>query len=97
MPRFFIIYVKRTEKTPRTTTITFTFPDGQTVDYKSDNVILEDFTKPDIIVLPFPFADLSSSKRHPAFILTVYVCVGTVQNSPVSAFGCQDYQSGAAP
>ena len=45
MPRFTVIYVKRTEKTPKATTITFTFPDGQSVDYKSDNVILEDLTK----------------------------------------------------
>lgn len=49
MPRFSIIYVKRTNQTPKTTTITFSFPDGQTVDYKSDNVILEDFTKEKII------------------------------------------------
>lgn len=44
MPRFTVIYVKRTEKTPKATTITFTFPDGQSVDYKSDNVILEELT-----------------------------------------------------
>ncbi len=49
MPRFSIIYVKRTERTPKATTITFSFPDGQTVDYKSDNVILEDFTKEMVI------------------------------------------------
>lgn len=49
MPRFSIIYVKRTDRTPKTTTITFTFPDGQTVDYKSDNVILEDFTKEKVV------------------------------------------------
>ncbi len=42
MPQFSVIYVKRTDKTPKTTTITFTFSDGQTVDYKSDNVILDD-------------------------------------------------------
>lgn len=45
MPGFSIIYVKKTERTPQSTTVTFTFPDGQTVDYKSKNVILEDFTK----------------------------------------------------
>ena len=45
MPRFSVIYVKRTDKTPKATTITFTFPDGQSVDYKSANVILEEFTK----------------------------------------------------
>lgn len=49
MPRFSVIYVKRTDKTPKMTTITFTFPDGQIVDYKSNNVILEDLTKEMII------------------------------------------------
>ncbi len=49
MPRFSVIYVKRTEKTPKTTTITFRFPNGQTVDYQSDNIILEDFTKEKIV------------------------------------------------
>ena len=49
MPRFTVIYVKRTEKTPKVTTITFTFPDGQSVDYKSDNVILEKLTREYII------------------------------------------------
>lgn len=49
MPRFAVIYVKRTDKTPKTTKITFTFPDGQSVDYKSDNVILEELTKEYII------------------------------------------------
>ena len=49
MPRFSVIYIKRTNKTPKATTITFEFPDGQTVDYKSDNVILEDLTKEYIV------------------------------------------------
>ena len=49
MPRFSVIYVKRTERTPKTTTITFTFPDGQEVNYESTNVILEEFTKEYII------------------------------------------------
>lgn len=49
MPRFSVIYVKCTEKTPKTTTVTFTFPDGQAVDYKSDNVILEELTKEYIV------------------------------------------------
>ena len=49
MPRFSVIYIKRTEKTPKTTVITFTFPDGQEVDYESPNVILEEFTKEDIV------------------------------------------------
>ena len=49
MPRFSVIYVKRTERTPKTTTITFTFPDGQEVNYESTNVILEEFTKEYIV------------------------------------------------
>jgi hypothetical protein len=49
MPRFSVIYVKRTEKTPKKTVITFIFPDGQKVDYESDNVILEEFTKEEIV------------------------------------------------
>ncbi|MDE7187042.1 MAG: hypothetical protein K2O13_05995 [Lachnospiraceae bacterium] len=49
MPRFSVIYVKRTDKTPKTTTITFTFPDGQSVVYESDNVILDQFSKEYIV------------------------------------------------
>lgn len=49
LPRFSIIYIKRTDKTPKTTTITFTLPDGQSMDYNSDNVILEELTKEYII------------------------------------------------
>ena len=49
MPRFSVIYIKRTEKTPKTTTITFAFPDGQEVNYKSSNVILDEFTKEEIV------------------------------------------------
>lgn len=45
MPRFSAIYVKKTDKTPKMTRITFTFPDGQSVDYESTNVILEEFTR----------------------------------------------------
>ena len=49
MPRFSVIYVRRTDRTPKTTTITFVFPDGQIVDYRSDNVILEELTKEYIV------------------------------------------------
>jgi hypothetical protein len=49
MPQFSVIYVKRTARTPRTTTVTFTFPDGQSVIYQADNVILEEFTKEYIV------------------------------------------------
>ena len=44
-----MIYVKRTDKTPKSTRITFTFPDGQEVNYESANVILEEFTKEYIV------------------------------------------------
>ena len=40
MPRFSVIYVKRTDRTPKTTSITFTFPDGQSVDYHCGQVLL---------------------------------------------------------
>ncbi len=49
LPRFSVIYVKRTEKTPKTTEITFIFPNGQAVNYESSNVILEEFTKEYIV------------------------------------------------
>ena len=49
MPRFSVIYIKRTDRTPKTTTITFTFPDGQKIDYKSENVILDELTKEEIV------------------------------------------------
>ena len=49
MPRFSVIYIKRTNRTPEKTEITFSFPDGQTVVYKSDNVILENLTKEYIV------------------------------------------------
>lgn len=49
MPRFSVIYVKKTERTPKKTTITFTFPDGKEVDYEADNVILDEISKEQII------------------------------------------------
>ncbi len=49
MPRFSVIYVKKTDRTPDRTIITFTFPDGQQVDYGADNVILERFTRETIV------------------------------------------------
>jgi mRNA interferase MazF len=30
---------------------------------------LEKFVKGDVVILPFPFSDLSSSKKRPAFVL----------------------------
>jgi hypothetical protein len=49
MPNFSIIYVKRTDKTPKKTTIEISFPNGEQVTYESDNVILEEFTKEYIV------------------------------------------------
>ena len=49
MPRFAVIYIKRTDKTPKTTQITFIFPDDQKINYESDNVILEEFTRESIV------------------------------------------------
>ncbi|MCI8300103.1 MAG: hypothetical protein HFI69_07110 [Lachnospiraceae bacterium] len=49
MPRFSVICVKKTDRTPTMTKITFTFPDGKRIDYESANVILEEFTKEYII------------------------------------------------
>ena len=49
LPKFVVIYVKRTKRTPDQTRITFIFPDGQQVDYVCDNVILENFTKEYIV------------------------------------------------
>ena len=49
IPQFAVVYIKKTASTPKTTTVTFVFPDGQKVDYKSDNVILEELTKEYIV------------------------------------------------
>ncbi len=49
MPQFSVIYIKKTDKTPKATTITFQFPDGQTVDYVSENMIIENLTREHII------------------------------------------------
>ena len=45
LPHFSVIYVKRTERTPGRTVVTFVFPDGREAEYGSDNVILENLTK----------------------------------------------------
>lgn len=49
MSRFSVIYIKRTKRTPAVMTVTFLFPDGQSVEYTSDNAILEELTKEDIV------------------------------------------------
>ena len=49
MPHFTVIYIKNSSKTPRTTTIAYQFPDGQTHEYSSENVFLSEITKEEII------------------------------------------------
>ena len=49
MPSFTGVYIKSTEKTPKTTTITYQYPDGTTYDYTTDNVFLIDLTREEII------------------------------------------------
>ena len=49
MPHFTVIYIKNSSKTPRTTTIAYQFPDGQTHEYSSYNVFLSEITKEEII------------------------------------------------
>lgn len=48
-PRFAVIYIKRSGKTPKKTTITFRTPDGQELIYEAENVILDDFSKEYIV------------------------------------------------
>jgi hypothetical protein len=48
-PRFAVIYIKRSGKTPKKTTITFRAPDGQELIYEAENVILNDFSKEYIV------------------------------------------------
>lgn len=46
------------------------------------------FVKGDVVVVPFPFSDLSDSKRRPALVITdltgddVILCMITTQNRP---------------
>jgi hypothetical protein len=48
-PRFAVIYIKRSGKTPKKTTITFRAPDGQELVYEAENVILDEFSKEYIV------------------------------------------------
>ena len=49
MKHFAVIYMIRSNRTSRQTEITFTFPDGQEVLYKADNILLDELTKEHII------------------------------------------------
>ncbi|MBO4337588.1 MAG: hypothetical protein J5842_05915 [Lachnospiraceae bacterium] len=74
LPSYTVIYIKRTEKTPLATNITYNFPNGQSVDYSTKNVFIDDLTKEEIIdkklyvYIPFYVArsekELSTEKNY---------------------------------
>jgi hypothetical protein len=49
MPHFSVIYIRKTDNTPRKTKIIFRFPGGESVDYEADNVLLDELTKEYIV------------------------------------------------
>jgi hypothetical protein len=49
LPRFTVIYIKKSVKTPKRTSITLRAPDGQEIVYEAENVILDNFSKEYII------------------------------------------------
>jgi len=63
------------------------------------------FVKGDIVVIPFPFSDLSGSKRRPALVLSdlpgddIILCQITSQNSDKFAITLSntDFENGALP
>ena len=65
------------------------------------------FVKGEIVVIPFPFSDLSGSKRRPALVLAdlsgqdILLCQITSQNSPKDIFAIpftsSDFNSGSLP
>ena len=64
------------------------------------------FVKGDVVVIPFPFSDLSGSKRRPAYVLAylpgddIILCQITSQNSQDSlavALNNSDFATGSLP
>jgi mRNA interferase MazF len=64
------------------------------------------FVKGDVVVIPFPFSDLSGSKRRPAFVLAnlpgddILLCQITSQNSRdkyAISLNLTDFKIGALP
>ena len=49
IPHFTVIYIKPTDNTPKSTKITYVFPNGQKVSVKENNIFLRDLTKEEII------------------------------------------------
>jgi mRNA interferase MazF len=67
---------------------------------------MEKFVKGDVVVLPFPFSDLSGSKRRPALVLIdlrgddILLCQITSQSSDdifAQALNSEDFISGSLP
>lgn len=64
------------------------------------------FVKGEIVVIPFPFSDLSGSKRRPAFVLTdlpgddILLCQITskaVKGQPSVPLTAKDFATGSLP
>ena len=65
------------------------------------------FVKGEVVVIPFPFSDLSGSKRRPALVLAdlpgddILLCQITSQSSPndmlIVPLTSNDFKSGALP
>ena len=65
------------------------------------------FVKGEVIVIPFPFSDLSGNKRRPALVLAdmsgddILLCPITSQNSPKDTWAipllATDFKSGSLP
>jgi len=67
---------------------------------------MERFVKGDVVVVPFPFSDLSGSKRRPALVLTnlrgddIIICQITSQPKDdifAQALRTEDFVSGSLP
>lgn len=49
MPKYTVLYVRSNSKTPRKTRIKVSFPTGEVVDYYSDNILMKEITKEEIV------------------------------------------------